>query len=288
MRESIIQVPYHLGRHGTGTALGPARLTGSGPGCARPDERVETVEVEMPPEVAALDGRAGDAARLALVNAGLAERVQRAVNAGRLPVVLAGDCNSAVGTLGGIARAGSPPPAVLWFDAHGDVNTPETSTTGFIDGMALAIALGRCHDPMRRAAGLEPPHSHARAMLAGVRDLDPGERMWLASSGMATVGADTLLASGAAGMDAVLDRLRGESASAYVHLDLDVLDPAVAPGAGYQVPGGLDERLLTDVLARIRRRFRLAAVAITNLDPACDDDDRTVRVALRLLRALVG
>ena len=288
MRESIIQVPYHIGRRGTGTALGPARLTGSGPACARPDERVETVEVEMPPEVAALDGPEGDLARLALLNAELARRVERAARAGRLPVVLAGDCNAAVGVLGGLRLAGAAAPAVAWFDAHGDVNTPVTSTTQFIDGMALAIALGRCHDAMRLAAGLEPPHLVERTMLAGVRDLDPGEREWLASSGMAAIGADTLLASGGASMDAALDRLRGEAASAYVHLDLDVLDPALAPATGYRVAGGLDERLLADLIARIRRRFRLAAVAITNLDPARDEDGRTVRLALRLLRIIMA
>lgn len=288
MHQAIIQVPYHLGRLGVGTALGPARLTGAGPSCARPDERVETVEVAMPREVAEAGGIAGDAARLTLLNAELSRRVERAARAGRIPVILSGDCNSAVGILGGLRNAGAEPPTTIWFDAHGDVNTPETSTSQFIDGMALAIALGRCHDPMRVAAGLEPPQPVARTMLAGVRDLDPGEREWLASSGMPAVGADAMRSGGDASMDAALERLRAASASAYVHLDLDVLDPSVAPGTGYRVAGGPDERQLADVLARIRRRFRIAAVAITNLDPARDEEDRTVRVALRLLRALVG
>jgi arginase len=288
MHQSIIQVPYHIGRRGTGTALGPSRLTGSGPGCARPDERVETVEVDVPRHVAELDGEAGDLARLALVNSDLARRVERATRAGRLPVVLAGDCNAAVGVLGGLAMAGASRPATIWFDAHGDVNTPESSVTGFIDGMALATALGRCHDDMRRAAGLEPPQPVSHTMLAGVRDLDPAERDWIASSGMAAVDAEAMIAHGAAAMDAALARMQELAEAAYVHLDLDVLDPSVASGAGYRVPGGLDERTLADALARIRRRFRIAAVAITNLDPARDEGDRTARVALRLLRGLVA
>src|SRR3990170_107753 len=138
MRVRLIEVPYHMGMEGVGMGGGPTRLLEDG--AARPvREAGATVRVTR----VRLGRRPTDTlSALADVNARLARQVAAAVRDGTFPLVLAGNCNSCLGTIAGLfpARVG-----LVWLDAHGDFHTPETSRTGFLDGMPLAIAAGHCH-----------------------------------------------------------------------------------------------------------------------------------------------
>jgi arginase len=283
MHVAIIQVPYHLGRPHTGVGRGPRRIVLGGLDQALTGPGVET----SASSAERIDMEGEELEMVARVSARTATEVQGAVAASRFPVILSGDCNAAIGVLGGLAMAGCNTPGVLWFDAHGDLNTPETSTTGFLDGMALASATGRCHGALRAAARLETPVAESRVVLLAVRDLDPAEEEYLSRAPMRAVRADAIRHGGAASVTPVLEALHAQTADLYVHLDLDALDPADAPAAGYRVPNGISADTLAAVLRSAASRFRVRALTVTNYDPSLDDDDRTLGVVMRMVHVVV-
>src|SRR5262249_15892482 len=148
----------------------------------------------------------------------------RASLLGAFPLLLSGNCGSAIGALAA-AGAGT---GIAWFDGHGDFNTPETTVSGFLDGMALAIATGRCFRPLAASSNGVVPISDEDAFLVGARDLDPGGRSALEASHVAWVTVAAIRESGASeALRPALDRMR--AARVHVHVDLDVHDPALAP-----------------------------------------------------------
>jgi arginase len=201
---------------------------------------------------------------------GIAGSVRAAVGRGESPIVLAGNCISSLGTISAIAHKDL---ALVWHDAHGDLNTPETSTSGFLDGMALAACTGRCWNPMTATIPGFMPVRETRVHLAGARDLDPAEEAVL-SEGRISHGADPTRA------------LRGASGF-YAHVDLDVLDPErVGPANVFATPGGV---LADDVVAVIRNATAhapLRALAITAYDPAVDHSGKVAAAAVEIVAAL--
>src|SRR5438132_6072664 len=168
----------------------------------------------------------------------IADQIVRAIEGGFLPLVLGGDHSVALGTLGGLARARGPG-GVLWLDAHGDLNRPETSPSGNVHGMPLAAALGLAGPEFQSDAYRLPAVDPARVALVGVRDLDDGERYVLSEldalvytmSDVDRLGVEPVLRES-------LERVAGDG-FVHVSLDMDVLDPEVAPGVGTPVRGGL-------------------------------------------------
>jgi arginase len=219
------------------------------------------------------------------VNDGVASAVRRAVGADRLPIVLAGSCDAALGVL-----AGLPGPAcgVVWLDAHGDFNTPESSVSGFFPGMALATVVGHCHGERWAQIGRAAPVAEAATALIGVRDLSPAaERRRLAASAVETVA----WRSGRRRRDpiAALDALAERVDAVYLHIDLDAFDPAVAPGiVDEPVPGGLSLRDAELVVRGVLERFDVRAATLATYVPARDPDGMTLDLQLRLLELLVG
>ena len=174
--------------------------------------------------------------------AALAALVEETARDRALPLVLGGDHAIAIGTLAGLAAAAGQPGGVIWIDAHGDLNTPETSPSGNVHGMPLAAALGR----RRRGSPIPgltlPAIDPSRVALVGIRSLDPAERAFLREpdirvftmSDIDRIGIEHV-------MREALDRVAGPG-FVHVSLDLDALDPEVAPGVGTPVPGGLTYR----------------------------------------------
>ena len=207
--------------------------------------------------------RAGDFAvdlrdgRGCLLEAG--GQVEDALEAGIAPVLLAGDCSVALATLPRLAAC-RPRARVLWLDAHGDFNTPDTTESGFLGGMCLAGACGEWD------AGFGKTIPPARAVLAGVRDLDPSERRLLERSEAAVIGASVLET-----LVAAKNLLDG--APVYVHLDLDVLDPEVFP-AQFPAQGGLDPEKLYDLLESVTEECELVGLEITAFEAPEDEEER--------------
>ncbi|HEV7838104.1 MAG TPA: arginase family protein, partial [Gemmatimonadaceae bacterium] len=206
----------------------------------------------------------------------LSTAVREARAAGRFPIVLAGNCNTALGTLAGL---GAESTAVAWFDAHGDFNTPETTRSGFLDGTAVAMITGRCWTQLAGTIPGFSPIADNRVCLIGTRDLDALESALLDGSGVEVIKPDQLRSA----LPRTLTNIRAHADTIYVHLDLDVLDSAVAPANSYALSGGLTLEDLDDALTAIAGQFRIAGVTLSAYDPAVDTSGHAAEAAIRLI-----
>lgn len=272
----FILVPYQQCDEGVGNGKGPLRLAAAlrQPGAPGYDPRHRFARVRVP---AASDAGDNELEMMTALNTALATEVRAAAGAGRLPFALSGHCYTCLGVLAGLP----PDVGLVWIDAHGDFNTPQTTPSGYLDGMGLAIATGRCHAGIRRQIGMAPiPETHVLHIAA--RDLDPPERENLFNSKIQLLDAARLDSS------AELETLAARVRSVYLHIDLDVLDPAAAPGVIFKSPGGLTGAQLHRLVRRVARRFPLAAVNITGFNPDLDRGDQTLRAGLDLVQSIGG
>jgi len=276
MKVQVLAVPYDSGVRDVRMGLGPERLLGRGLAglLAKRGHDATVATVEIP--VASPPLEIGGTFQL---NQLLAGRVHAAVAAGSFPVVLAGNCNTAAGTLAGIGCEGT---GVLWFDSHGDLNTPETTGSGLFDGMALAIVTGRCWSRLSAAIPGFVPVPDGNVVLAGARDLDPAEEALLAVSGIGVVHAGSLRGD-AEELEKMLSVLAARVRREYVHLDLDVLDRDEAPANQFAAAGGPTVKETTEVLRLAAARIPVVALAITAYDPAFDPDSRAADAAVALV-----
>ena len=194
-------------------------------------------------------------------------QVDDALSGGNVPLLVAGDCSIALTTLPTVLRH-RPEAKVLWLDAHGDYNTPSTTGSGFLGGMCLAGACGEW------SSGLADPIPPERVVLAGVRDLDGGERELLERSAATVIGASVVET-----LVAVQNAL--DAAPVYVHLDLDVLDPAIFP-AQFPAPGGLAPEKLYDLLEAVTEECELVGLEITAFEAPDEEEERQEAAALAL------
>lgn len=242
----MIAVPYHLGGRGIGVGRGPLVILKS---------------LDRPITVIDCDGG------LQCVNSELT----RAVAAHARPaIVLAGNCNSCIGTLAALED-----PGIIWFDAHGDFNTPETTISGALEGMSLAIATGDCHPEM-----MAKPVEQENVVLAATRSLDPLEEVRLRASKITLASLDAL--------PRAIELLAGRVATIYLHLDLDVLDPSISPGVNFSEPGGISEECLFESVKLVIATGKLGAAAIANFNPDRDPDGQTLRIIRKLIDILAS
>jgi arginase len=206
----------------------------------------------------------------------LSGAVREAAQNGKFPIVLAGNCNTAVGTLAGLGMSST---GVAWFDAHGDFNTPDTTTSGFLDGNAVAIIAGRCWNELARTVPGFAAIADERICLIGTRDLDPLEAQLLEESGI-----DVIAPSGIeSDLPKVLSSIGEHVERIYVHLDLDVLDPATARANHFAVSGGLTLEQVESSLSMIASSLTIAAVTLSAYDPSSDVDSSGAEAAIQLL-----
>jgi arginase len=258
----LIQVPYYLGREHPDLSRGPGTLAEAIGG--------ETIVVQAP-EPRPVPNEVADSFE---VIRSVRSAVSAAVAEDRFPLVLAVNCFTSLGTVAGLGRD----VGVVWFDAHGDFHTPASTTTGFIDGMGLAMLLGEGWDELRATIeGLRPVPAE-NALLVAARDFEPTEAERIAASDLRRADADTL--------EAALDELATRVDAVYVHIDVDVLDPSVARANVLSVEGGLDAGQLERALHAVSSRFKIAAAALTAYDPSLDREHRIPELAATLAREL--
>jgi arginase len=186
-------------------------------------------------------------------------QVEDMLAAGAFPVLTSSDCSICMTTFQAAVRH-APDVRVLWLDAHGDFNSPDTTPSGFLGGMCLAAACGRWD------AGFEPALEPSRVLMCGVRDLDPGERVLVETAGVPV-----------ARPAEVADALRG--ARVYVHLDLDVLDPSILPSQ-FPVDHGLSDTGLRTLLAELQSDADVVGLEVTAFEAPEDADERARRTDL--------
>ena len=220
-------------------------------------------------------------------NERIAELVARAVEGGYLPLVLGGDHSVALGTLGGLARARGPG-GVLWFDAHGDLNRPETTPSGNVHGMPLAAALGLAGPEFETAAFPLPAVDPSRVALVGVRELDEGERELLGSLDAQVY---TMSDLDRLGVERVMREALGHVAGGpFVHLslDMDVLDPEVAAGVGTPVRGGLSYREAHLAMELVAESGLVESLEVVEVNPILDRENETAKLSVELVASALG
>lgn len=278
MNVALLLVPYDTARRGWRSGAGPGHLLDAGLAdhLRRQGHSVDHLVIEDDPALPPAEIRtAFELCRR------LAPAVREARAAGRFPLILSGNCNSAVGTLSGLTPA---PRAVFWFDAHADCNTADTTATGFLDGTSLAAALGLTWRELGASVpGFEPVAAEA-TFLIGARDLDPPEAALLARSRITSVPV--------ADVPGRFSRFSAEpsadGALGYLHLDLDVLDPALGQANSFPVPGGLSLEQVTRAIAAIGARWRLGAAAVTSYAPEYDSTGAVCRAAFAAIDAILA
>jgi arginase len=216
----------------------------------------------------------------------VAGEVEQARSDALLPLVLGGDHSIAIGTLSGLAAAGSG--GVLWLDAHGDLNTPETTPSGNVHGMPLAAVLGFCGDAFARDGLRLPSVVPERVAIVGARSLDPGERKLVRDAGIAVFTISDIDRRGVEPvMEEALERVGG-GAFVHVSVDLDVVDPEFAPGVGDPVPGGLSYREAHLALELVAEAGVCDALELVEVNPIRDHENTTASLAVGLAASALG
>ena len=289
---AIIGAALDLGQGRRGVDMGPSAIRYAGL-----EERLEglgfvvrdhgNVEAAVPEATAVHDERARFLPEITETCERIAAKVLDESRAGAIPLVLGGDHSVALGTLGGLAAAHGQG-GVLWIDAHPDVNTPETSPTGNVHGMPLAAALGLAGDAFASEAWPLPAVDPRRVALVGIRQLDEGERRLLRDAGVRVFTMSEIDRIGVErAVRESLDRVAG-AGFVHVSLDMDALDPDVAPGVGTPVRGGLTYREAHLALELVAESGLAGSLEVVEVNPILDRENTTALTAVELVASALG
>ena len=293
----ILGIPLDLGQQRRGVDMGPSALRAAGlqAGLRAMGREVEDsgdLPVVIPETQSVVDDRARYLDEIASVCRATADRVSRTLIEGQLPVVIGGDHSIAVGTLAGVAQAVGQQNrdiGLIWLDAHGDMNTLDTTPSGNMHGMGLACAIGLGPAALAGLAGEPPIVAPAHVGLVGVRDLDPGEKGNLRDSGIHVF---TMRDIDEHGMRNVVEQAiavaSNGTAGFHVSLDMDVVDPTEAPGVGTPCPGGISYREAHLAMEMIADSRSMLSFEVVEVNPILDTANRTGLLAVELALSAFG
>lgn len=292
---SIIGVPMDHGQNRRGVDMGPSAIRYAGV-----VERIEnlghTVKDEGDIRVGHADGKIDTNTNLrnmAVITEAmeeLGEKVQAVTETGNFPLVLGGDHSIAIGTLAGISP-NHENLGVIWYDAHADMNTSETSPSGNIHGMPLAASFGHGHEKLTQIRGFSPKVKPENIVIIGARSVDPGERELIRERGIKVYSMHEI---DKMGMDFVIEDsiryLKEERKTDGVHLslDLDGIDPLYTPGVGTPVPGGISYRESHLAMEMLHDAGIITSAEFVEVNPILDEKNRTADVAVALIGSLLG
>lgn len=298
----VLGVPLDHGAGRRGVSMGPSALR-----IARLHERLHRlgcdlvdhgdVEVSIPETLAVGDEKARYLPLIAEVCRHVSSRVAAVLSADGIPVVIGGDHSIAIGTVSGVhehfaARDEGDPReriGVLWFDAHGDINTPETSPSGNIHGMPVACLLGGGPDELNRIGGPGPKVDPAHLVQIGLRDIDDVEKELLRDSGVHTF---TMADIDVRGMASVVEEAIALATDGdrflHVSFDIDVLDPRIAPGTGTTKIGGITYREAHLAMEMVAESGRLGSLDLVEVNPILDEGNRTAELGVELMASALG
>lgn len=297
-RIALLGVPVQAGTGQAGCIMGPASLRTAG----LPAEllqlgyAVEDCGDLGPDPVSRSPGEDGaptlrNLAEIIGWTRAVSAKVEQVLSGGQMPLVLGGDHSLSMGSVDGVARhcrRTGKQLFVLWLDAHADFNTPETSPSGNLHGMPLAALCGEPGLDMFFAEGravLSPTSLH----LFGIRSVDRGERALLRARGVDVVDMRTIDELGVAvPLRRILDRVRERNGVLHVSLDVDFLDPSLAPGVGTTVPGGATYREAHLIMEMIHDSGLLGSLDVVELNPFLDDRGRSALILVDLVASLFG
>ncbi|MFW9778467.1 MAG: arginase family protein [Candidatus Heimdallarchaeota archaeon] len=276
----LIAVPYHLGQEKQGMGLGPLKYLEAGI-----EQELITKVGKTSVEIVYISELEGnEKSRIVQVNQDLRRRVARARTKAQFPLILGGNCNTCFGTLAGL---NTQDVGIVYLDAHGDFNTPETTLTGFFDGMPLAVATGQCHRDLWDQIADIDPIAESQTVHLGGRDFDPPEKKLLDNSHVMVVNTADIKDKGIENaLLPVLKKLQKRVSEIYLHIDIDVIDPTEVPGVDYRTPDGLSSDDVLQIIQILNNRFSISAAALTAYNPEKDIGETTVTVGKQLIHRL--
>ena len=289
---AIIGAPLDLGAGRRGVDMGPSAIRYAGLEARLAELGLESddlgnVELVVPEEIAEGDPHARFLDQIKVACEDVAERVKHAREQGQIPLVLGGDHSVALGTLGGLAAA-SGAGGVLWLDAHADLNTPANSPSGNVHGMVLGAALGLDRSAFSSDAWPLPAVDPARTVLVGTRLVDPGEKEAAHAYGVRVITMSEIDRIGIErAMREALERVGG-GGFCHVSLDLDVVDPEVAPGVGTPVRGGLSYREAHLAMELVAEADAMSSLDVVEVNPILDRENQTAALAVELVASAFG
>jgi arginase len=297
MNVHVLGVPMDLGSGRRGVDMGPSAIRIAGL-ADRLRELGHTVVDEGDLDIRNMEQlKVGDTsarflAEIARASRRVCTKVERLVERGRFPLVLGGDHSISVGTVSGIAavaRRKRKRVGLLWIDAHGDINTPETSPSGNIHGMPVASLLGEGPQELTGIGGDAPKVSPKNVALVGIRSLDDGEKLRLKRFG---VQVHTMSDVDRHGIHRIMKKAlaRVTDGTDYVHVsfDLDAVDPTVAPGVGTPVKGGLDYREAHLIMELLHDSGIMSSLEMVEVNPILDDRNTSATFAVELVQSGFG
>jgi arginase len=290
---SLIGVALDLAAGTPGVALGPAALRYAGV-----VERLKNIgyEVEDKGDIVAKKPESSitpgtnlkNLQEVTRVNTELCKQVDEEMAKGRFPLILGGDHSIAIGSIAGVLQH-KKNLGVIWFDAHGDINTDETSPTGNIHGMPMAVGLGIGHEALTSIGGADKKVDPKNLVFIGLRDIDAGERKLLKELGITVF---TMHEVDRLGMTEVMNRAIAVATDGtdgvHVSFDVDGMDPVYVPGTGTRVPGGLTYRESHLALEMIAETGKLTSAEFVEVNPIIDNKNMTARTAVALIGSLMG
>jgi arginase len=294
---SIIGVPLSFGQSMAGVDLGPGamRVAGLTQRIAKLGYEVHDLgdlPIERPRSLPAVGEKLKYLSEIHDACERLAAQVEQIVDAGELPITIGGDHSIAIGSLAGVVKAfrkRDQRVGLIYFDAHADMNTPDTSPSGNIHGMPLAALLGYGAPELVNVGGLAPKFDPKLCAHVGARDIDPGERELIRRLGMRFFTMREIDERGfAACMDEAIEIARQGSGGYAVTFDVDALDPGDAPGSGTLVRGGLSYREAHLAMEKIADAGGTRSLEVVEINTALDVNNRTAELGVELILSALG
>lgn len=291
---SIIGVPMELGQKRRGVAMGPEAIRDAG--LAKRLEKLnckigDRGDINLPhinKNEAKLTETLENLEEVFSVNELLAAKVAQEVNSGYFPLILGGDHSVAIGTIAGLSEHHDNL-GVIWIDAHGDLNTEETTPSGNIHGMPLAVSLGLGHERLTSILNRSPKVKPEHIVLIGIRDLDEGEKQLIKQLKIKTYTMHEVDRLGMAHvMEETIVYLKNKTDGIHLSFDMDSVDPLEAPGVGTPVSGGLTFRESRLALEMLAAENIITSAEFVEVNPLLDKENKTSELALTLIGVLFG
>lgn len=291
---SLIGVPMDLGQNRRGVDMGPSAIRYAGV-VERLQEIGHTVTDEGNIQIAAAEKAASPDTNLKNLkevtdaSTALANKIHDVMENGQFPLILGGDHSIAIGTLAGLGDRYENL-GVIWYDAHSDINTGETSPSGNIHGMPLAVSIGLGHEKLVNIRGFAPKIKPENVVIIGARSIDPGEREIIKEQGIKVF---TMHDIDKLGMTEIMDQTMWylkdrEVDGVHLSLDLDGIDPIYTPGVGTPVPGGISYRESHLAMEMLFTSDMITSAEFVEVNPILDEKNKTADVAVALIGSLFG